>query len=65
MSASTATGQGAPALHDCRQTYAQTLTELARADERLVVVVNDSVGSSNLGAFQKEFPTRTVNVVVQ
>ncbi|HCX84765.1 MAG TPA: transketolase [Micrococcales bacterium] len=49
-------------LHDCRDTWAATLAELARADERVVAVVNDSVGSSKLGAFQKEFPTRTVNV---
>lgn len=49
-------------LFDCRQAYAATLTDLARADERLVVVVNDSVGSANLGGFQKEFPTRLINV---
>ena len=49
-------------LFDCRQAYAATLTDIARADERLVVVVNDSVGSANLGGFQKEFPTRLINV---
>lgn len=48
-------------LFDCRQAYAATLTDIARADERLVVV-NDSVGSANLGGFQKEFPTRLINV---
>ena len=52
----------APALYDCRKAYAQTLADIARADDRLVVVVNDSVGSSNLGAFCEEFPTRTINV---
>jgi transketolase len=35
---------------------------LARADPRIVAVCNDSVGSSNLTAFQKEFPTRLINV---
>ena len=47
---------------DCRQTFAETLIELARADKRIVAVCNDSVGSSNLVAFQKEFPDRLVNV---
>ena len=49
-------------LHDCRSAYARVLTDIARADERLVVVANDSVGSSNLGAFREEFPTRLINV---
>jgi len=47
---------------DCRQAFAETLIELARSDERIVAVCNDSVGSSNLVAFQKEFPDRLVNV---
>jgi transketolase len=47
---------------DCRQTFAETLIELAQADERIVAVCNDSVGSSNLGAFAKAFPNRLVNV---
>lgn len=50
------------ALYDCRQAFAQTLAEIARDDERLVVVVNDSVGSSNLGGFLEEFPKRSINV---
>ncbi|QXT62610.1 transketolase family protein [Tessaracoccus palaemonis] len=49
-------------LYDCRDAWAETLAELAREDERVVAVVNDSVGSSKLGAFQQEFPARTVNV---
>jgi transketolase len=48
--------------YDCRQTFAETLMELARSDERIVAVCNDSVGSSNLGAFQKQFPERLINV---
>ncbi len=47
---------------DCRQTFADTLIELARTDPRIVAVCNDSVGSSNLNAFQKEFPDRMINV---
>jgi transketolase len=47
---------------DCRQAFADTLIALARADERIVAVCNDSVGSSNLGGFKKEFPDRLINV---
>ncbi|RPE45244.1 transketolase-like protein [Streptomyces sp. Ag109_O5-1] len=41
---------------------AEELAALARQDERVVVVCNDSVGSSNLVAFREEFPDRLVNV---
>jgi transketolase len=47
---------------DCRKAFAEQLIDLARADERIVAVCNDSVGSSNLGAFQDEFPDRLINV---
>jgi transketolase len=47
---------------DCRAAFAETLIELAKADERIVAVCNDSVGSSNLVSFQKLFPERLVNV---
>ena len=47
---------------DCRVAFAETMIELARVDPRIVAVCNDSVGSSNMGAFQKEFPDRLVNV---
>lgn len=50
------------ALHDCRDAFAATLTELAEADDRVVAVVNDSVGSSKLGGFQARFPERLINV---
>jgi transketolase len=53
---------GTPETYDCRVAFAEELTALARADSRIVAVCNDSVGSSNLGAFQKEFPDRLVNV---
>jgi transketolase len=47
---------------DCRVAFAEELIALARADERIVAVCNDSVGSSNLVQFAKEFPDRLVNV---
>jgi transketolase len=49
-------------LHDCRDAWARTLVDLAAQDARIVAVVNDSVGSSKLGAFQKAYPDRLVNV---
>ena len=47
---------------DCRNAWADAMAEAARADERVVVVVNDSVGSSKLNAFVDEFPERSINV---
>jgi len=47
---------------DCRVAFAETLIELAKLDERILAVCNDSVGSSNLVGFQKLFPERVVNV---
>lgn len=47
---------------DCRVAFAEELAALAQADPRIVAVCNDSVGSSNLGAFRKAFPERLVNV---
>lgn len=53
----------APApLHDCRDAWVTALVELAEHDDRIVAVVNDSVGSSKLGPFQERFPERLVNV---
>lgn len=49
-------------MFDCRVAFAEELAALARADQRVVAVCNDSVGSSNLVAFAKEFPDRLVNV---
>jgi transketolase len=49
-------------VYDCRQTFADELINLARQNERIVAVVNDSVGSSNLTAFRDEFPDRLINV---
>jgi len=50
------------AMIDCRVPFAETLIELAEADERVVAVCNDSIGSSNLGEFAKRFPERLINV---
>jgi len=47
---------------DCRDAWAETLESLAQQDPRIVAVVNDSVGSSKLGGFQKKFPDRLINV---
>ena len=47
---------------DCRVAFAEELTALARQDRRIVAVCNDSVGSSNLVAFAREFPDRVINV---
>jgi transketolase len=48
--------------YDCREAFQRTLVELAGEDERIVAVVNDSVGSSKLGGFAKAFPDRLINV---
>lgn len=49
-------------LYDCRDAFADTLCALAERDDRIVTVVNDSIGSSKLGGFQERFPERTINV---
>jgi len=49
-------------MFDCRDAYVGALEELARNDNRIVAVVNDSVGSSKLGKFRELFPNRLVNV---
>jgi transketolase len=52
----------APVLHDCRDAWVEALLDLAAQDERVVAVVNDSVGSSKLAPFQEKFPERLINV---
>ena len=47
---------------DCRVDFADELARLAREDDRIVAVCNDSVGSSNLTGFREEFPDRLFNV---
>ena len=48
--------------YDCRKAFADELIALAREDDRIVAVCNDSVGSSNLVGFRDEFPDRLINV---
>ena len=50
------------ARYDCRASFAEALAELACEDARVVAVVNDSVGSSNLKQFRARFPERLINV---
>jgi transketolase len=56
------TQTAAATTYDCRVSFADELLALAREDERIVAVCNDSVGSSNLVAFRAEFPDRLINV---
>lgn len=49
-------------LFDCRDAFAGALLELAATDPRVVVVVNDSIGSSKVSAFRQKYPQRTINV---
>jgi len=51
-----------PGMFDCRDAFAGAIEELAAADDRIVAVCNDSVGSSKLGKFRDRFPDRLVNV---
>jgi transketolase len=55
-------GRPAAKAVDCRVAFAEALIALAEADCRIVAVVNDSIGSSNLKEFKKRFPERLVNV---
>ena len=49
-------------LFDCRDRFAHTLVELARANENVVALCCDTIGSSKLGEFAKELPDRLINV---
>lgn len=59
MSRETASAAGT---YDCRVAFAEELAALAAENPKIVAVCNDSVGSSNLVAFRKQFPDRVVNV---
>lgn len=50
------------AVYDNRAAFAGELIRIAREDDRIVAVCNDSVGSSNLIDFKSEFPDRLINV---
>ena len=47
---------------DNRIIFAKTLIALANEDPKVVVVCNDSVGSSNLTEFRDLFPDRLIDV---
>ena len=49
-------------LLDCRDTYACVLEELAEKDERVCVVINDSLSSANVKKFKAKYPGRFINV---
>lgn len=49
-------------LHDCRDAFVATLERLGTANEDIVAVCNDSVGSSKLAGFRDKFPERLINV---
>ena len=57
-----ATQPSSSTLFDCRDAFAATLDQVAQRDNRIVIVVNDSIGSSKLGGFRKRWPERTINV---
>lgn len=61
MRAETQNFEKAP-VYDNRDSFAEELIALARADDRIVAVCNDSVGSSKLGEFQNLYPDRLINV---
>ena len=49
-------------LYDCRDAFADTLIELAQADDRVVAVVNDSLGSTKISKLDKVLPEQVINV---
>ncbi|MFN8519914.1 MAG: transketolase C-terminal domain-containing protein [Chloroflexota bacterium] len=49
-------------LYDCRDAFAETLLDLVREDPRVIVVVNDSVGSTKVSIVRTHFPDRVINV---
>jgi transketolase len=47
---------------DCRDAFVATLEELAAADERIMVLVNDSISSSKTARFAQLYPRRLLNI---
>ena len=58
----TVISQSQAELFDCRDAYSTTLESMAAMDARVCAVVNDSVSSTKLKNFAKQFPERFVNV---
>jgi transketolase len=53
---------GPAKLYDCRDAFIDTLEDLGAANNDILAVVNDSVGSSKLTGFRDKFPERLINV---
>ena len=49
-------------LFDCRDAYAKALEDMADRDERVCVVINDSLSSAKMRDFKTKYPARFVNV---
>jgi len=49
-------------LFDCRDAFADALTELAQADPRVIAVVNDSLGSTKVSKMATVLPDQVINV---
>lgn len=49
-------------LYDCREAFASAIEALGESNPRVVVVNNDSVGSSKTDGFRIKFPERLINV---
>ncbi len=49
-------------LFDCRDAYAKALDELAARDNRVCVVINDSLSSAKMKEFKTKYPNRFINV---
>ncbi len=62
MTVAVKSNQEAHVLHDCRDSFVKTLEALAAANNNIVAVCNDSVGSSKLGGFKTKWPERLINV---
>ncbi len=54
--------QDPPVRFDCRDAFACQLEAIAAQDPRVVVVVNDSAGSSHVEGYQNKYPDRFINV---
>lgn len=49
-------------LYDCREAFARALEAAATEDDRIFLVVNDSISSSNARVFALRWPDRLINV---
>lgn len=54
--------RNAQQVFDCRDAYAGALEEMAERDQRVCVVINDSLSSAKMKNFKARFPERFVNV---